>query len=130
MYLSERLAEYALSLRYEDLSREVLAKTKQHIVDTLACGLGALDAEPVKAAIRLARLFPAQSSSIFAQPFMTTPDMAAFVNGTFTRAAKPTALNQKNSIAGNAAWPNCLLLCLPLLRFPSDSVRLVCPIAS
>lgn len=50
-----RLAEFATSARYQDLSDgEIGAIVRRHL-DTVGCGLGALQAQPVRIARDLAR---------------------------------------------------------------------------
>ena len=48
MDLADSLSEYAVSLRYSDLSEHAAHTAKQRLVDTLGCGLGAFDAVPVR----------------------------------------------------------------------------------
>ncbi len=38
----QKLAEFALAIRYEDLPREVIASAKRVLLDTLACAFGAV----------------------------------------------------------------------------------------
>ncbi|PXY19631.1 2-methylcitrate dehydratase [Prauserella muralis] len=58
---------------------------RQRLVDTLGCGLGALTAEPSRAARRLARALPPGPSTVLGTDDSTTADVAAFVNGTMVR---------------------------------------------
>ena len=44
--LAHQLAEYACSLRFEDLSRNVIHEVKRRIIDSLGCALGAWKEEP------------------------------------------------------------------------------------
>lgn len=85
MNIAEKLSQYALSLKYDDLSEAVLHKTKQRIVDSIGCAFGAFDAEPVRSAIRVSELVPVKFSTIMGTRRKTTPDIAAFVNGTMVR---------------------------------------------
>lgn len=48
MSLAERLAQYALSLTYDDLDDEVIHIAKQRIIDSIGCALGAIDSPPAK----------------------------------------------------------------------------------
>ncbi|WP_326914841.1 MmgE/PrpD family protein [Sphingopyxis chilensis] len=80
-----KLASYACDLDAAALPEPVLACVRRRFVDSLACVLGAFDTAPVKAAIALARTVPAASSSVFGTTLRTTPDLAAFANGTMVR---------------------------------------------
>lgn len=83
--LAMKLASYACDLNAAALPEPVLACVRRRFVDSLACVLGAYDAAPVKAAIALARTVPVAASSVFGTVFRTTPDLAAFANGTMVR---------------------------------------------
>lgn len=85
MILAEQLASYAQSLSYADLPPGVIAVVKQRLVDSLACILGAYDAAPVAAGRALAAAVAVPASTVFGGSTRTTPDIAAFVNGTMVR---------------------------------------------
>jgi 2-methylcitrate dehydratase len=86
MSLSERLAEYASSLAYEDLSESVVVEAKKRMLDAVGCAIGAYGETPVKAARRLAeRVYPGSASTILGTKKKTTPDVATFVNGLMVR---------------------------------------------
>ncbi len=85
MTLARRIAEYALSLNASDLPEPVVQCAKDRIVDSFACALGAYDAAPVAAALTLARNTRTGQASILGTDVRTTPDLAAFVNGTLVR---------------------------------------------
>ena len=59
MDLADSLSEYAVSLRYSDLSEHAVHTAKQRLVDTLGCGLGVFDAVPVRNGQAFARAYPA-----------------------------------------------------------------------
>ncbi|MBI5827681.1 MAG: MmgE/PrpD family protein [Deltaproteobacteria bacterium] len=84
--IAERLADFGLGLRFDDLPQEVVHETKRRVIDTLACMLGAYDCPPVKAVRAMA---PAVSdgpcAGILGSPGSTTPDFAAFANGVMAR---------------------------------------------
>ena len=46
--LAERLADYAAQIRYEDLGASTVERVKSHFIDTLGCGLAALDEPAVR----------------------------------------------------------------------------------
>jgi len=86
MSLSERLAEYASSLTYDDLSETVILEAKKRMLDAMGCAIGAYGEAPVKAARRLAEQgYPGTASTILGTKKKTTPDMATFVNGLMVR---------------------------------------------
>ncbi len=82
----ERLASYAASIRYDDLPDEVVHQVKRLVIDSMGCGLAASDADPVRAARDLARgVHGSSPATLLGTTEATTPDMAAFVNGTMVR---------------------------------------------
>ena len=82
----ERLASYAAGIRYDDLPEEVVHQVKRLAIDSMGCGLAASDADPVRAARDLARGVRGSSpATLLGTTEATTPDMAAFVNGTMVR---------------------------------------------
>jgi len=86
MSLSERLAEYASSLTYDDLSEAVIVEAKKRMLDAVGCAIGAYGEAPVKAARRFAeRGYPGSASTILGTRKRTTPDVATFVNGLMVR---------------------------------------------
>src|SRR5262245_57161528 len=46
--LAERLAVYADNLRYDDLDAVTIERVKSLVIDTLGCGVAALDETPVR----------------------------------------------------------------------------------
>ena len=82
----ERLAGYAAGVGYDDLSGEVVHQVKRLVIDSMGCGLAASDADPVRAARDLAReVRGSLPATLLGTADTTTPDMAAFVNGTMVR---------------------------------------------
>jgi 2-methylcitrate dehydratase len=82
-----QLAGYASSLRYEDLPDEVIHACKRHLIDTLGCGLGALDTEPSIISRRMALRagnVPG-GASVLGSDQTTLPELAAFANGVMMR---------------------------------------------
>ena len=82
----ERLAAYAAGLEYQDLPGDVVHQVKRLVIDSMGCGLAAGAAAPVRAARDLAReVHGASPATVLGTTETTTPDMAAFVNGTMVR---------------------------------------------
>jgi 2-methylcitrate dehydratase len=80
--LAHQFANYACSLRFEDLSREVVHEVKRRVIDSLGCALGAWKEEPCAIARQVASEFSAkQGSTIIGTTHQAPPDWAAFANG-------------------------------------------------
>jgi 2-methylcitrate dehydratase len=78
----ERLADYCVASDFACLTPDTVHRYERHFLDGLGCALGALDAEPVAIARRLApTVSGSPSARIFRQPEPTTLEMAAFANG-------------------------------------------------
>jgi 2-methylcitrate dehydratase len=84
--LAEQMAGYTSSLRYEDLPNPVIHEVKRRIIDSLGCALGAYTAKTSRIAMRMARSVKGSpGASILGTSFKTSPDLAAFANGTMVR---------------------------------------------
>jgi len=82
--LADRLAAYAHGLRYEDLDATTIERVKIHVIDTIGCGIGALDERPVRICREVA-LAVAGPATIIGTDRRTTADLAAFANGAAAR---------------------------------------------
>jgi 2-methylcitrate dehydratase len=82
--LAERLAEYAASLRYEDLDGATIERVKSHVIDTLGCGIAAFDERPVRVCREIAQSVQG-AATIIGTTGKTSPDLAAFANGAASR---------------------------------------------
>ncbi len=78
--LAERLAEYVLALRYEDLDAATIERVKLHVIDTVGCGIAALDERPVRVCREIAQGAHGDAT-IIGTSRKTTADLAAFANG-------------------------------------------------
>jgi 2-methylcitrate dehydratase len=83
--LAQRLAEYAIATRFEDLPEVVVHETKRRLIDALGCALGARGADAPRAAERVASRTAAKPAATTLFGTRTSPDMAAFVNGILIR---------------------------------------------
>lgn len=82
----EQLSEYAVGLRYRDLSAEAVHECKRRLIDTLGCLAGAFDAEPSVIARTLARRGRCEPSArILGTQERSSPELAAFANGVMMR---------------------------------------------
>ena len=82
----DEIVDYALALRYQDLSENVLHQATRRVVDTLACALGAYGALPVHIACEMA--VPVQgpfTARLIGRLRRTTTELAAFANGVMSR---------------------------------------------
>ena len=52
--LAHQLADYACSVRFEDLSKEVVHEVKRRVIDSLGCALGAWKEKPFVIARKVA----------------------------------------------------------------------------
>ncbi|MEY2527607.1 MAG: 2-methylcitrate dehydratase [Verrucomicrobiota bacterium] len=80
--LAHQLANYACSLQFEDLSREVVHEVKRRVLDSIGCALGAWNEEPCVIARKVASEFSANNgSTIIGTTHKAPPDWAAFATG-------------------------------------------------
>ena len=86
MELAQRLAEYALSIKYSQLDRGTVKEMKARVVDALGCAIGAYDEEPVRMSRRVAMgLRGSGASTLLGTGSKTSPELASFVNGLMVR---------------------------------------------
>src|SRR5260370_17079963 len=86
MTLAEELSHYAYSLKYNDISENIIHESKKRIIDALGCGTGAFNAEPVKFSRKIAEKAKVEDgSTLLGTKRKSTPDLAAFVNGIMVR---------------------------------------------
>ena len=81
---TEQLAEYVVSLTYDQLPEEVVQMAKMTIMDTIGCGIATVTEDPWKAkvALDIAKQFPGKEEAVtFLGDFKTNSAMAAFNNG-------------------------------------------------
>ena len=80
--LAHQLADYACSLQFDDLSKEVVHEVKRRVIDSLGCALGAWNEEPCAIARKIASEFSARNGSTIVGTNHKAPsDWAAFANG-------------------------------------------------
>lgn len=84
--VAERLADFALGLKWKDLPDGSVHEAKRRVIDSLACALGAFDSPPAEAARKSAPEVKGEfTANIIGNSAPTTPDLAAFVNGVMVR---------------------------------------------
>jgi 2-methylcitrate dehydratase len=80
--IAHQLAQYACTLRYEDLSEAVVHEVKRRVIDSLGCALGAWNEEPCRIARAVASDFSAKNgATIIGTKHQAPPDWAAFATG-------------------------------------------------
>ena len=80
--LAHSLANFACSLKYEDLSQSVVHEVKRRLIDSLGCALGAWNEEPCTIARTVASDFSATTgATVIGTSHKAPPDWAAFANG-------------------------------------------------
>ena len=84
--MTDMLTDYALSTSYARLPPSLVHETKRHLIDTLACALGAYD-EPFCAKLRTfaARYRGEPAATIWGGAQPVSAEMAAFANGVMLR---------------------------------------------
>jgi 2-methylcitrate dehydratase len=83
---SERLAEYAASLEFNNLSPEVVHEVKRRLMDSLGCALGAYRSELGKIVMRVGQKAESTyGATLLGSCQKTTPDLATFANGALIR---------------------------------------------
>jgi 2-methylcitrate dehydratase len=81
----QRLAEFVVCARYEDLSEAAREQLRIRVLDSLGCAIGALDGEPI-AILRLhLRDFGGRDLCTLIGGGRTAPDRAAFYNSALVR---------------------------------------------
>jgi len=84
--LADRIAEYAVNLRFDQLSPEVVHEVKRRVLDSLGCAFGAWHDEPGVVARRVASALSAErGSTLIGTAHRAPSDWAAFANGTIVR---------------------------------------------
>ena len=86
MTLAEDIAKYVHSVYYDDLPDSAIHNAKRLIVDTIGCGIGALEADPVKIAIKAVPYVESgPTATILRSAKRASIDLTAFVNCTMAR---------------------------------------------
>jgi MmgE/PrpD N-terminal domain len=117
--LANRLADYADSLRYDDLDAATVERVKSHVIDTLGCGIAAFDEAPVRICRDLA-LAPADGvSTVIGTKRRSTPELASFANGA---AFRYYDLNDTYASALSERFIRATMS-RPVWRSPSPSTR-------
>src|SRR5439155_12520527 len=84
--LADRLAAYADGLRHDDLDAAPIERVKGHFIDTIGCGIAALDERPVRICRDVALAAAGGAATVVGTTPPTTPD----VGTPATRAGFPS----------------------------------------
>jgi 2-methylcitrate dehydratase len=84
---TRHLVSFAENVTFDSLDARARHEVKRHVLDSIACALGACD-EPVCALSRsfAANYYPGGPARIWGSDAFSAPDVAGFVNGVMTRA--------------------------------------------
>ncbi|WP_069807259.1 MmgE/PrpD family protein [Vulcanisaeta thermophila] len=84
--LGEVIVDYALNVRFEDLSNEVIHEVKRRVLDSIGVALAAYSAEPVKIARSLAKAYRSTyEATLWGTIDMAPLDWASFTNSLMVR---------------------------------------------
>jgi 2-methylcitrate dehydratase len=84
--LAHRLADYALTISYEAIPEKAIHEAKRRIIDSLGCAMGAIDSDPGRITRTVATSVQhAPGATVLGTKHKTSPDLAAFANGTLFR---------------------------------------------
>jgi 2-methylcitrate dehydratase len=83
--LAERVADYAVGLRYEDLPKETVHEVKRRFIDSFATAVGAMDADAFAIARRCALRVKSEPGSTLMGGGRSSTEWATFVNGLLIR---------------------------------------------
>jgi len=87
MTIARRMAQWARALSYEDLPDRTIHEVKRRVVDSVATCLGAYHSHPARIARAKAMAVSDSppAATVWGSRHHTTPDLAAFANGTMVR---------------------------------------------
>ncbi len=84
--LPAKMVDFAHALKYDDLSEKAVHDAKARVLDSIGVGLAAYMAPPVRVARQVVQPTAGEfAARVWGTLMYTTPDMAAFVNGTMVR---------------------------------------------
>lgn len=87
MTLARKMAQWAKSLKYEQLPAKTVHEVKRRVLDSIATTLGAYHSHPAKIVRAKAQSVTHKdgAATVWGTNHQTTPDLAAFANGAMTR---------------------------------------------
>ena len=86
MELAQKLADYALSVKFRDLDAKTIREMKARVIDAFGCAVGAFNEKPVRIARKTAEsLSHSGRSTLLGTRSKASPELATFVNGLMVR---------------------------------------------
>ena len=83
---TETIVSFVEALTFGQLGTEVVHQAKRRLVDSIGCAIGALDSPPARIARAAADDISAtRPATVFGSQHASSPEMAAFANGTMVR---------------------------------------------
>lgn len=83
---AKKIADFACSLSYDQLSHEAVHEAKRRVLDSFGCAMGAWLSEPAKIARDLASLTEGHAgATVIGTRHQSSPELAAFANGAMFR---------------------------------------------
>jgi 2-methylcitrate dehydratase len=84
----QKLAKFALAVRYENLPIEVVTSVKRIVLDTLGCALGAVGSDAANIAEKTVRrtFGEGKVATVIGYPQAASVEAAAFINGVLVRS--------------------------------------------
>lgn len=110
--LSERLADYAHQLRYDDLDVATIEQVKSLVIDTLGCGIAAFDERPVRICRVVALSVGDGVSTVIGTNRRSTPDLASFANAAAFRYGELNDVYAPKAESGGAHPSDHIAACL------------------
>ncbi|MEK7731533.1 MAG: MmgE/PrpD family protein, partial [Planctomycetota bacterium] len=87
MTIARKMAQWARTLKYEDLAAKTIHEVKRRVIDSIATTLGAYHSHPAKI-VREKAMSVSDSkakATVWGTPHRTQPELAAFANGAMVR---------------------------------------------
>lgn len=82
----DKISTYAANLSVKDITPQALHAVKRSLVDSIGCALGAFSADTAQVVRRVAsRVSSTTPATLIGTSTKTSPDLAAFANGTMVR---------------------------------------------
>src|SRR6476646_3853626 len=76
--LADRLADYADRISFADLDATTVERVKSHLIDTLGCGIAALDEPPVRICREVALASASGAATVIGAAQRSTVELASF----------------------------------------------------
>jgi len=108
--VTEKLANFTVRVEFDDLPREVVAKVKQVLLDSVGCALGSYITDRARLAIEFAEERGGNPQASIIGGHRTSYDLAAFVNGELINALDYDVLKPLTGHVFPYVAPPCLAI--------------------